>query len=230
MTAADTIEAWRRFLSSPAAPKTALSALELDGYLTGIIVAPDPAPILPSAWIPGLWAGDEPIFDDIEQAQIALGAVMAHYNAVIADIDASLRRLETDKVSDYRPLFLAGGAKPSHDDVRSWVRGFSKAMQLVPAAWIALIEDEKTQPIIQPFVGFIDLDDGEPFEMRDDVDDLLDAAAVLIPRTIPILRKLIRMRHREASPPPARRRAKVGRNDPCPCGSGKKYKLCCGQR
>jgi len=21
---------------------------------------------------------------------------------------------------------------------------------------------------------------------------------------------------------------KVGRNDPCPCGSGKKYKYCCG--
>jgi len=23
--------------------------------------------------------------------------------------------------------------------------------------------------------------------------------------------------------------AKVGRNDPCPCGSGKKYKKCCGK-
>ncbi|WP_425314952.1 SEC-C metal-binding domain-containing protein [Treponema vincentii] len=22
---------------------------------------------------------------------------------------------------------------------------------------------------------------------------------------------------------------KVGRNDPCPCGSGKKYKHCCGR-
>ena len=22
---------------------------------------------------------------------------------------------------------------------------------------------------------------------------------------------------------------KIGRNDPCPCGSGKKYKLCCGK-
>ena len=25
-----------------------------------------------------------------------------------------------------------------------------------------------------------------------------------------------------------RQKAKVGRNDPCPCGSGKKYKKCCG--
>jgi hypothetical protein len=30
-----------------------------------------------------------------------------------------------------------------------------------------------------------------------------------------------------AAPPPARR---VGRNDPCPCGSGRKFKHCCGAR
>ena len=24
------------------------------------------------------------------------------------------------------------------------------------------------------------------------------------------------------------REEKIGRNDPCPCGSGKKYKKCCG--
>lgn len=28
---------------------------------------------------------------------------------------------------------------------------------------------------------------------------------------------------------PVRREVKVGRNDPCPCGSGKKYKHCCGR-
>ncbi|TPV94996.1 MAG: preprotein translocase subunit SecA [Myxococcales bacterium FL481] len=31
-------------------------------------------------------------------------------------------------------------------------------------------------------------------------------------------------------PAPARRFPKVGRNDPCPCGSGKRYKKCCGAR
>src|SRR6202521_285422 len=30
------------------------------------------------------------------------------------------------------------------------------------------------------------------------------------------------------APKPVRTGAKVGRNDPCPCGSGKKYKKCCG--
>jgi preprotein translocase subunit SecA len=30
-------------------------------------------------------------------------------------------------------------------------------------------------------------------------------------------------------PKPTRAAAKVGRNDPCPCGSGKKYKKCHGE-
>jgi SWIM/SEC-C metal-binding protein len=28
---------------------------------------------------------------------------------------------------------------------------------------------------------------------------------------------------------PIRRAQTVGRNDPCPCGSGRKFKRCCGQ-
>jgi preprotein translocase subunit SecA len=30
-------------------------------------------------------------------------------------------------------------------------------------------------------------------------------------------------------PKPVRAGPKVGRNDPCPCGSGKKFKHCCGK-
>lgn len=29
--------------------------------------------------------------------------------------------------------------------------------------------------------------------------------------------------------PVVRKDKKIGRNDPCPCGSGKKYKQCCGR-
>jgi hypothetical protein len=32
-----------------------------------------------------------------------------------------------------------------------------------------------------------------------------------------------------SSTKPARTPTKVGRNDPCPCGSGKKFKKCCGK-
>ncbi len=35
---------------------------------------------------------------------------------------------------------------------------------------------------------------------------------------------------KEQKPPPVRREGpEIGRNDPCPCGSGKKFKKCCGR-
>lgn len=34
--------------------------------------------------------------------------------------------------------------------------------------------------------------------------------------------------HHEALKPITRAAPKVGRNDPCPCGSQKKFKKCCG--
>jgi len=41
--------------------------------------------------------------------------------------------------------------------------------------------------------------------------------------------EIARAAQRKPSPPPVRAMAKVGRNDPCPCGSGKKYKHCHGK-
>lgn len=226
----------RRVTGGPMAsgPKIALSPLELDGYLTGIIVAPQPGPILPSQWLPGLWGAEEPAFETAEQVQTVLGAVMERYNALIADIDRGLKRLEADRVCDYRPMFLSGGGKPARDAVRSWVRGFWKAMQLAPEAWRALAEGERSRTLIAPLLGFFDVEGEEPFELRDDIDAVLEEKAAEIPQTILVLRKLAQIRHH--SPPPPRRdpgrqerQAKVGRNDPCPCGSGQKYKRCCGK-
>ena len=37
-------------------------------------------------------------------------------------------------------------------------------------------------------------------------------------------------RNEETVPQPISKKPKIGRNDPCPCGSGKKYKKCCGKR
>jgi len=33
----------------------------------------------------------------------------------------------------------------------------------------------------------------------------------------------------EGAKKPVKKEGKVGRNDPCPCGSGKKFKKCCGR-
>lgn len=225
---ADPMAVWSSFLASQEAPKTAMSPLELDGYLTGIIVTPQAAPILPSRWIARLWGDDDPVFEDAAQINTVLGAVMIHYNTLIRDIDRSLQRLEADHSVDYRPLFLSGDQKPTHDAVRAWVRGFWKAMELAPETWSRLAEDERTKVVLAPFAGFFDLGRVAPREVPADIDDRLDEDAALIPRMILVLRKLARIREAATSPTPFPRRTKVGRNDPCPCGSGRKYKRCCG--
>lgn len=223
----DPITAWSNFLASPEAPKTAMSALELDGYLTGVVVTPQVAPIRPSEWVPRIWGDEEPIFAVEAQINTVLGAMMVHYNTLLHDINRSLDRLEADRVVDYRPLFLSGDEKPSHDAVRTWVRGFGKAMALAPKTWTALARDERTSIIIAPFVGFVDLGE-KPHDAPVDIDESLDEDASLIPRMILLLRLIARMRETDSRPAPPRGRSKVGRNDPCPCGSGKKYKRCCG--
>ena len=224
---ADPIAAWSSFLASPAVPKTAMSPLELDGYLTGIVVTPQAAPILPSAWMARLWGDADPIFEDEAQINAVLGAVAIRYSTLLRDIDRSLERLEADRIVDYRPLFLSGDQKPAHDAVRTWVRGFWKAMELAPETWSALVADERTKIVLAPFAGFFEIGKIEPHEIPGDIDDRLDEDAALIPRMILVLRKLARIREAGGRPAPHPRPSKVGRNDPCPCGSGKKYKRCC---
>jgi preprotein translocase subunit SecA len=51
------------------------------------------------------------------------------------------------------------------------------------------------------------------------------------PEEMPKKKKALHLSHGDeaAKPPTVRRKGKkIGRNDPCPCGSGKKYKKCCG--
>ena len=51
-----------------------------------------------------------------------------------------------------------------------------------------------------------------------------------VPQRQPVMPRAIRLNRGEAtaSKPVQNSEKKVGRNDPCPCGSGKKYKKCCG--
>jgi uncharacterized protein len=218
---ADSLSTWLGFLTSPAAPKGVMSPMELDGYLTGIVVSPDLLP--PSRWIDGIWGENEPTFDGLDQMQTVIAAVMDHYNAITAALDAGFKQIEAKKHADYRPLFLAASDKPNHDIVRTWVRGFGKAMALAPERWSSIAEDERLQPLLTPFIGFLDVTDPD-FEPADNIDELLDEAATAIPRSTIVLRKIAQFSTGSA----AGRRSKIGRNDPCHCGSGLKYKRCCG--
>jgi len=177
----------------------------------------------------GLWIDEAPAFNDAVQAQLVLSALGVMFNSLSARIEQSLRRLEAERVCDYRPAFQTDDGKPSHDMVRRWANGFWRAMELAPADWHALAADDRTQVLTTPFVGFIDAGKDAGFEPAADIDDRLDEAAAEIPRAILLLRKIAQMRASRPSPVHQTSHPKIGRNDPCPCGSGKKFKRCCGQ-
>jgi uncharacterized protein len=219
-------------LAAPGLPSIVRSPLELDGYLTAVIVTPQSAPIRLHKWVAGLWHEDEAIFDDTAVMKAVLDPVIGRYNAIAAEIDRCLGRLEAEKICDYRPLFLSGSDKPDQGSVRLWGRGFRKAMTLAPDTWTAMMTGERGQKLLRPFVGFFEPDGHPPFETNgpDDLDEILDEDAAAIPHTILLLHKLAQMRCAK-QPEPVNRRppAKVGRNDPCPCRSGRKYKHCCAR-
>ena len=202
-----------------------MSPLELDGYLTGVLVAPNLIP--PARWIPALWGDDEPAFDP-EQVQSTLRRVALLSNDIEQRIAQSLRRLESERVCDYRPAYVPPEGEPSRDAIRTWVRGFWRAMALAPSDWSGLVADERMQPIITPFVGFIELGTDGSIELAEDFHERLDEAAAMIPRSILLLRKIADLRASRPGGSVQTRRTKVGRNDPCPCGSSAKFKRCCG--
>ena len=106
---ADSLSKWLGFLTSPVAPKRVMSPMELDRYLTGIVVSPDLLP--PSRWIGGIWGENEPTLDGLDQMQTVIAAVMDHYNAITAALDAGFKQIEAKKHADCRPLFLATSDK-----------------------------------------------------------------------------------------------------------------------
>ena len=101
-------------------------------------------------------------------------------------------------------------------------------MQLAPSDWSPLLADERTQVILAPLVGFMNVE-SEPIELADDTEDRLDEAAEAIPRSILLLRKVAEIRASRSQHAQPIRHSKIGRNDPCPCGSGLKFKRCCGR-
>lgn len=60
------------------------------------------------------------------------------------------------------------------------------------------------------------------------IDDQLEKAKELVEMHEELYNSHLTKAEREANIQPVRTEPKIQRNEPCPCGSGKKYKKCCG--
>lgn len=206
----------RQLLDQP----NAMLMSQLDGFLTGIVVSPDL--VTPGQWIPLIWAGDEgdgePEFESEEELQAFLKLVMIHYHVIIDSLrhpGAYVPVLKTDTRTDEILWEM-------------WIDGFAQAMALSPGGW-ARIETDDDAACLAALVGIRTLRDfaNGDRDLDRPEEDRWDAEA---PDLIPIWVEILHQWRLENDPhrPAAAQRAKVGRNDPCPCGSSRKYKKCCG--
>jgi len=200
-------------LHHPDAPDDALLVTELDGYLTGILICTEV--LMPSEWLPPVWGGSgHAPFNDEGQAQNIFGAIMEMYN----DINNGL---------------LLGTWAPLYDIDRDdspmweiWLEGFWRAVMMRQDNWTAILLDETNHDRRIAAFTLTRLHQlAHRFEtkvepMKGD-EELLKDAADIIPVAVEDLHKY------RSGPVIPRTIRKTGRNDPCPCGSGKKFKKCC---
>lgn len=202
-----------------------MSLSEFDGYVTGILACSDMIP--PSEWLPHVWGETgEAHFPDQKAAEETIGAVMEHYNSVAEAMSRSFwiePIYEVDSNSDETMW-------------EPWVDGFTRAMGLRPEAWERLLDqaDEETRATMIFLMALQDIYTGQS-KFTDDEIDQIDLEA---PNLIPIcVATILHQSRPELSRPepeilsgmPFKAGPRPGRNDPCSCGSGRKYKQCCGR-
>lgn len=193
-----------------------LDVSELDGFLTALVSGPNV--IVPSRWLPAMWGVEEPIWDSPDQFQEIFGLIVRHQNSIAATLlhDPQL----------FEPMFGEREVEgKTYLIVDEWCCGYMRGVALDADVWSA------RQAEIEKFLRPIQLWGTEEGWQRIDAMSEADQAREqnAIPQSVRALHKYWLERRAPQSVPTRRAEPKIGRNDPCPCGSGKKYKHCCLQ-
>ncbi len=194
---------------------------ELDGFLTGIVVGPDRIP--PSEWLQGIWGiddGETAPFEDPADVQWFVDAVTARCTEIVRDLGRGKPQ----------PIF---DVDERNGEVlwELWVDGFSEAMALRPDSWAMLAAgaDHDAADALARLSSLIAIAHDESPLDSIEINVVNDRALADLNDSIVRLHAA-RVRTGEPGsmtplPPTA---TKIGRNDPCRCGSGIKSKRCCG--
>lgn len=215
------------FLNSDSLPESTLSIEALDGFFCALAVNPEL--VMPSEWIPIVLGGDQTeVFENQDQAEHILGLIMRHWNSV----NRTVRVKPTEGAAFFMPLLFPPEGEPADNDVETdygedWARGFVEGVRLQDHLWEEALKDEEVNDCLG---GLLLLALGEN---PDDSEFVVDFALRRdIAGQLPfIAHHLWTYWHSDiqtkSSTKPFIAAPRTGRNDPCPCGSGKKYKKCC---
>ena len=209
--------AWLEVLLWRRVTKGTMCLEEVDGFLTALAVGPVRIP--PAEFLPVISGGstDLPLFDSPEHDMLA-GDLLVRQHAAI---EAAVRQAKP----------IVPWINEAGDDLTGalWARGFMHGVSSHQTAWDPLAQKQRVaRRLLAPIEALTaEMAGAGPVDVTREI-------RAKIVRALPGIVTAIRMfwQHGEsalfgAAPAPERAR-KVGRNEPCPCGSGKKYKRCCG--
>ncbi len=211
------LKALDEYLMSDESPENCMQLSDLDGFLTAIVVGPEL--IQPSEWLPVIWGGESPEFANDAQATAILDAVVGRYNEIARSLNKIPPEIDPIFWKTKAGLVVAG----------DWAEGFLDAMDLRSKAWAEMIEDEEDSRPLIPILGLAGSESDSPVLAggSEKLAKLRADATDMIPTCIVKIDAYWKARRRPGATTELRVR-KPGRNDPCPCGSGRKYKRCCG--
>jgi uncharacterized protein len=220
----------------------------VDGYLTALAAGP----VLPSAdvWIERMIGDDfARVFADPPDAAQATAALAARLEVLRAQLDPEWLLDHPDDLrlaplvvewTDEERRRLAENETVSDDQLRllqtgtHWAIGFLDAIQRHADIWVEPAGEDAAAAfgeLIDQFDLLIDVDDVEEHRglKRRYYADEQPTREQLINEACFAAQEL-RVYWLDHAPKPETRRVEPtpGRNDPCPCGSGKKYKKCHG--
>ncbi len=197
----------------------------LDGFLHAIAMGPET--VMPSQWLPKVWGledgGMMPPMDSLEQVNHLLWLIMRHHNSIIEGLEQS-----PPVFAPMWPVVEHSGTEA--EDAEGWARGFTEGVKLSQAAWQPLLDDPQGKAWYYP-IELLGDEDAPPEwnelirtpEQRAALTAQIEGSVLQMHAHWLPLRQAVAERHTAQA-----MSTKVGRNEPCPCGSGKKFKKCCG--
>lgn len=198
------------------------NAEALDGFFAALACCPDL--VKPSEYMPVILGDDDLPSENPDDAERFMGLVIQHWNFVISQLNQELAYLPLMQ-EDEEGICLGN----------DWANGFLTGVNLRQDIWAEIFDDEDHGGSMVPIwaLAYENHPDAEmrPFEEPIDEkkrEDLIVGAAAGVIRMHEYF-----LGQRESYMPETdtftRPSPKVGRNEPCPCGSGKKFKKCCGR-
>ncbi len=200
---------------------------ELDGLFCALIIGPEV--IMPSEWLPVVLGEEEAYEISEEDTRRVFELLLRHWNTVVSGFREDWSGVSAAEGSEqmYFP-FLDDPADSGWPLAEGWARGFRDGLDwLEEHYWDALEQDEECVAILNLIAAF---DTGEKAPGNPLTPDERDEVISLLVAGLQYLYVFWRRYLKVVNAPrePARADDTPGRNEECPCGSGKKYKKCCG--